>query len=586
MSAPRILAALVALTFVTGTGCTSGSKPTSAPVVADAAPGSASGTSGTSAGKTILLSIVGTSDLHGNVLSADGRGGGLDVFAGYLTNLRKVRARDGGGVVLVDAGDMFQGTIESNLGEGAMVVDAYNALGYTAVAIGNHEFDFGPVGDSATPKDKGDDPRGALKARAAEAKFPFLAANVVDSATGAPVAWPNVRPSVIVDVAGVKVGLIGVTTEATPRTTMAANFAGLAVTPLADAIAREAKTLREQGAVVVVAIAHAGGKCAEFDDPRQIFSCDLTEEIIGVAAALPPGVVDVIVAGHSHQGMAHFVSNIPVIQSFASGRSFGRVDLTLDTGAGKVVGIKIHEPKNIAPGDSYEGHPVVADAAIAAAAADDAERARVIRDAPLGVTLEDELQRSHDKESEVGDLFADMMLAAVPGADVAITNGGGLRADLPAGALTYGRLYTAYPFDNRFARVRLTGGELRAMVVANLGKSGGILSVAGVRATVTCKDNGTVDVTLTRRSGKVIKDNDKLVVVTSDFLATGGDKTFTALAPEAIEILDTPLIRDGIATALRKRGGSLRGPTVYDPKQPRLAFKGMRPVKCPVRNGR
>ena len=93
-------------------------------------------------------------------------------------------------MLLVDSGDMFQGTLESNLGEGAAVVRGYNALGYTAAAIGNHEFDFGPAGPAHVPGDSGADPRGALKARAREARFPFLAANLrEDRPAGAPVRW-------------------------------------------------------------------------------------------------------------------------------------------------------------------------------------------------------------------------------------------------------------------------------------------------------------------------------------------------------------------------------------------------------------
>ncbi|MGC4082733.1 MAG: hypothetical protein QM736_11630 [Vicinamibacterales bacterium] len=69
--------------------------------------------------------------------------GGLGVFAGYVNNLRATRRADGGAVVLLDAGDAFQGGVESDLSEGAVVVDVYNALGYTALAVGNHEFDFG-----------------------------------------------------------------------------------------------------------------------------------------------------------------------------------------------------------------------------------------------------------------------------------------------------------------------------------------------------------------------------------------------------------------------------------------------------------
>ncbi len=93
--------------------------------------------------QTVTFSIVGTTDLHGNVFGGNGRGG-LELLGGYLDNLHAARAADGGAVLLIDAGDTYQAGIESDLSEGAIVVDAYNALGYTAAVIGNHEFDFGP----------------------------------------------------------------------------------------------------------------------------------------------------------------------------------------------------------------------------------------------------------------------------------------------------------------------------------------------------------------------------------------------------------------------------------------------------------
>jgi 2',3'-cyclic-nucleotide 2'-phosphodiesterase (5'-nucleotidase family) len=520
----------------------------------------------------VTLSIVGTSDLHGHVLGQKGKGG-LDVFAGYLANLRAARAKDGGGVVLVDAGDLFQGTLESNLGEGAVVVEMYNALGYLAAAVGNHEFDFGPVGEATTPRQPGDDPRGALAARIGEAKFAFLCANVVDEATGK----LRFKPSLLVEVAGVKVGLVGVTTLATPRTTMAANFAGLKVTPLAEALTREARALRQQGAQVIVAMAHEGGKCQKFDDPHRLDSCDPGQDLMPVLAALAPGTIDALVAGHTHQGMAHFVNGIPVVQSWANGKVFGRIDLKLERG--KVVDAKIFAPQEIVAGASYEGAPVIADARIAQLAADDLDKARALQEKPLGVTLADAIDRDYDHESEEGNLFVDMMLAAMPGAEVAITNGGGLRADIPAGPLTYGRLYEAYPFDNRFARVRMTGKDLARMVAENLEKDGGILSLGGVRARTACTA-GKLEVKLERADGRPIRDADPLVIVTSDFLATGGDKTFAALPAGTIEIVDTPLIRDGIAAALGKRGGTLKGSDFYDPKKPRLIVPGPRPVHC------
>ena len=98
----------------------------------------------------MTLSVVGTNDLHGALVPGGPERGGLASFGGYVANLRAVRARDGA-VLLVDAGDMWQGTMESNLSEGRTVVDVYNQLGYTAAAIGNHELDFGPVGPAPTP---------------------------------------------------------------------------------------------------------------------------------------------------------------------------------------------------------------------------------------------------------------------------------------------------------------------------------------------------------------------------------------------------------------------------------------------------
>src|SRR5690348_6939125 len=103
----------------------------------------------------VSLTIVGTNDLHGQV-------GQLPTLAGYINNIKKTQPN----VLLLDGGDMFQGTLESNLGEGRAVVDAYNAMGYAAAAVGNHEFDFGPAGSASVPRNKDEDPLGALRARA------------------------------------------------------------------------------------------------------------------------------------------------------------------------------------------------------------------------------------------------------------------------------------------------------------------------------------------------------------------------------------------------------------------------------------
>ena len=277
----------------------------------------------------------------------------MPLLAGYVNNLRAARTSGGGAVLLIDSGDTFQGDVESNLSEGALVVDAYNAMGYTAEAIGNHDFDFGSVDTPAARQSRGD-LRGALKARAAQARYPFLAANLIDEATGRAVEWPNVRPSVLVDAAGIKVGIVGVMTIDALQSTIAANVQGLRIAPLGLTIAANASKLRAAGADVVIVAAHAGGRCERFDQPADLSSCEPESEIFRVANSLPQGLVDVIAAGHTHGGLGHQVNGIGIIQPFSRGQSFGRVDLVLDRRTRHVVRTQPFPPRQIVPAGTKE----------------------------------------------------------------------------------------------------------------------------------------------------------------------------------------------------------------------------------------
>ncbi len=527
--------------------------------------------------ETVTLTLVGTNDLHGHVRA-------LPVLGGYLRILRELRADDGA-VVLIDGGDLFQGTLESNLLEGAPVIEAYGLLGYDAAAIGNHEFDYGPAGERATPASPEDDPRGALKARAREAGFPLLSANL-HAEGGAPLDWQNVAPSVLLERGGVRVGVIGVTTEHTLGTTIAANVIGLEVEPLAQAIAREADALRARGADVVFVAAHAGGRCEHFEDAHDLSSCAAGEEIFRVAAALPAHAVDAIVAGHTHAGVAHVVSEIPIVESFSYGRAFGRIDLTVRPGHG-VVDVVVPPPRELsesgsadggdcAPG-SYEGRAVEVDARVAQALEPAMANARALRERRLGVVLEDTIAASYGSESALGNLFTDLMLAAQPSADVALTNGGGLRADLPAGELTYGALYEASPFDNQFALVRMRSDELGRVLASNLRGTGGFLSIAGTRAEARC-EGGEVRVSLVDERGRRVPADRELTVVTTDFLATSG--ALGELPRDRVTVQDGHFVREAMAEELTERGGRIASSRLLAPERPRVRFAGARPLAC------
>ena len=259
------------------------------------------------ASDTVTITVIGTNDVHGDLVPGPFKGG-LTTFSGYVEAMRAARAEDGA-VLLIDAGDMWQGTLESNLSEGEAVVRAYNAMDYSAVTIGNHEFDFGPVGPNSIPANDDEDPRGALKQRAIESEFPVLAANIINTETGELVDWENVSPSVMIDAAGIRVGIIGLVTRNLLQVTASSNTVGIDASPLAEAAIREAKALREAGAEIVIVTAHAGGECTEFDDPTDLSSCHPKYEIMRVAEAIPAGLIDHIVAGHAHNGMAHHMQH-------------------------------------------------------------------------------------------------------------------------------------------------------------------------------------------------------------------------------------------------------------------------------------
>ena len=518
-------------------------------------------------GERVTLSIVGTTDLHGYVFPVGGRGG-LVQLGGYLRNLRAARAADGGAVLLLDAGDTFQGGIASNLSEGALVVDAYNALGYDALAIGNHEFEFGAL-DAAVGAERLD-MRGALKAAAARARFPFLAANIIDMATGRPIAWPNVRPSTIVEAAGVAVGIVGVMTYDGLTKTLAANVEGLATVPLAPTVEIEARRLRARGAEVVVLLAHAGGSCARFDDPADLSSCHDTSEIFTLARQLTPGLVDAIVGGHSHRAVAHEVAGMPIVHAYSWGRAFARVDVTVVRGAG-VVSARPFPPQVVcaAPcraGDatppSYESAPVTPDPSVAAAMRPMLARVDAWRATPLGVLVDRALVRQGDRlESPLGTLVADALRAAMPGVDAAIGLGarrGGLRADLPHGPVTRGALYETYPFDNRIATVAVTGAQLQRMLARVVARPRrGIPGVAGLHVRVACGGQ-TPEVRLLRSpSGPPIEAGETLRVATTDFFAARASRTVGARRVETT-LATAPLVRDAVAAWVAMWTGRVR----------------------------
>ncbi len=456
------------------------------------------------------VEVLSLSDLHGRIAA----------LPGIAAAVAPVRAR--GPSLLLDAGDSAQGTLEASLSRGDAVVAGLAALGVDAAALGNHDLDFGQA---------------AARKRIAEAPYPTLAANLVDARTGRMPAWENLGASRIFRLpGGPVVGVFGLATPSTPRQTMPANTEGLRFRKMAPVAERQARDLRARGAEIVVGVVHAGGHCREQGAPDDLGSCDPRSELFALARAIPPGLVDALVGGHSHGLLSHRVNGVALLQAGAKGESVGWV--TLCTGEPARFHLALR-PGAGEGGDGAAGDPKVAAAVAPYLASTAAERSREV-----GVRLDRPLGRARDRVSPLGAAAAQAARSAM-GAEVGLVNAGALRANLPAGALRYGQLYDAMPFDDGLALVRMDGASLLAALRALSGFRREAPQVAGL----------VFDGTSARTCGGAPVDPARTYTVAmNEFLAVGGDGlggVLKRLPPGARTVRGDLKLRDATLAWLR-----------------------------------
>jgi 2',3'-cyclic-nucleotide 2'-phosphodiesterase (5'-nucleotidase family) len=469
------------------------------------------------------LRIIATNDFHGAFEPRPDSTGVRRGGAGYVAAvIRRARAECAASAtcasVLLDGGDMFQGTAPSNRTYGATVVDLYNTLGYSAAALGNHEWDWG---------------RDSLRARMRQARYPVLGANV-QFADGRDVDW--IPGDTLLTVGALKVGVIGVSTVETPRTTMAANVADLRFVDPAPIVDAHARALRARGADAVVVVAHAGAFC----DRSGASNCN--GEIVDLARRVTERV-DAIVSGHTHSLVAARVNGIPIIQARSHGRAVGVIDIPLGEGEASITVRDVLA-------DSVTPDPAVDSLVKRVVAAVAAEMSR-----PIAQIVEP-LRRS-GRQYALGNLIADAQRAAGR-ADVAVMNNGGIRADLQAGQATYGSIFEVQPFGNTLYRVTVRGSDLRAYLERLVGRDQLNAHVSGVNVVyVPTKPSGSRISTIRMADGRAFRDDATYTLVLSNFLLGGGDGL--GLAADAIktELLNVPDI-DALVSYVRAQRQPLR----------------------------
>ena len=395
------------------------------------------------------LSIIGLNDFHGQLDPTTTTIGGRAAAAGGAGQLATLFDEEAaslpGRTLLLAAGDNVGASPpNSALLQDRPAIDVENAWGLDATSLGNHEFDFGIE---------------RLLAHQERADFPFLSANIVEQETGAAPDWLDA--SAVFRVNGVRVGVIGATVRTTPELVRADATAGLLFLDEAERIRRESVRLRNRGVRVQIVVIHEGatlGANAVDGNPAEPWQ----GPVIDIVEALQQTTIDLVIAGHTHRIANTVVGRIPVVEGLNAGASYSVAQLLLKGSDVAWAGTSTRVAKSLGVAPRPDVQAIV-DAANAETAP--------LRNRVIG-TQEGDILRDPTRlsESAMGNLVTDAMRAAYPGVDAALTNSGGLRADLlfaplPAateapGEITWGEVFAVLPFGNRTVIETLTGAQL------------------------------------------------------------------------------------------------------------------------------
>lgn len=432
---------------------------------------------------------------------------------------------------LFDSGDMFTGTM-SFLTRGEALMEMMMVLDYDAMSVGNHEFDYGwEVFDHAITR----------------VQFPVLCCNIHYRDSGRRFT----RPHTIVERDGVRLGVIGVLgLRAAHNTIMPSRVAELAFTDPVAATADSVAMLRDSVDAIVV-LAHQGLPAAmqtdAENDPEVQRPLDEDIEFCGRVEG-----IDLYIAAHSHHGLEepilHPRTGTIITQTYGYGTRLGRV--RLKTRDRRVVehDVELLEVWS----DELPPHQAVADRI--------AFYRRQVAD-EIGPTIgraNERIVRKYNRESPLGSLVTDVMRKAA-GSDVAITNSGGLRADLPAGDLDRSHVLDALPFLNSNVTLKMSGADLRAAVEHGLSLYAGICQVSGIEARYDLRRPVGSRATELRVGSRLVADGDTYRVSTNSFLAEGGDGY--AAFPRGREVGRGALLSELLQEHIRA-AGVVRSPTL------------------------
>lgn len=442
-----------------------------------------------SAPDQLQVTLLFFNDLHGHLLpfkvTEEGEPREVGGMARLATLVKRVRAENekaGRKTFLLVAGDILQGTPMSTVFMGEPDVKCLNAMGVTAMTVGNHEFDFGLENFQKLRK---------------LARFPFLSSNIVWKDTKKLVDAPFVTLPLT---KRISLSVIGVTTRELLTTTKPSNVEKLEVLEPVESVKRYYSALQRRGPVIL--LSHS-----RFSSDREI-------------AEAVPGLV-AIIGGHDQLlfNPRRQVGPVSVFQAFEKGKYLGRVDLAVDRRSRQaritswtylpVTAEVAEEPEVKALVESY--HQKL-----------DESFKEVIGE--NRIFLDGERERIRYEETNLGDFLTDIM-CEFTGAQTALLNAGSIRASLDVGPITVEEIFKVMPYANELLVMELSGEDLRwaltrAVQGAREDEDGGFLHFSGLQVRVRGKS--VVEV-LVGPDKKPLQPEQTYTVAVTDFMAAGGD---------------------------------------------------------------
>lgn len=427
---------------------------------------------------------------------------------------------DGQNVLLLNAGDSFQGSLFYITYKGAAEEEFLNQIKPDAVTLGNHEFDDG---------------ESALVPYLDKAKFPIISANVVPNDKSG--AAGKIKPSVVLEVGGQKIGIVGAVTNDTPE--LASPGPNIAIEDDVKSITAEVEKLKAQGVNKIIAVTHIG-----YNRERDVI-------------AKIPGI-DVVVGGHSHTLLSNtdpkaagpyptMVDNpdgykVPVVQAASYSKYLGEFKVVFDDNGvvKQASGDPIFLDKSITPDPA-----VLARIKELGAPIEELKNKEV---AETTKAIDGSRDNCRARECEMGNLVSDAILDRVKGqgVEIVISNGGGLRASIDQGTVTMGEVLTVLPFQNTLATFQISGKDLVAGLESGLSQiedgAGRFPQVAGLKYSFdksVAPNAGRVKSVEVMENGAwapINPDKDYLVA-TNNYVRQGGDgyKVFAEKAKNAYD---------------------------------------------------